>query len=173
MRHIRGLRESLRFLYELRAMQVFGRRQTKMKPIQLQLAEAPAGFFESMGLQPRPVWVSSQGDVFSKMSDVLHPGDLAYWWDHPGLLLLIPNAPVPSVFINIVDNTCQAFFGTTRLDAYKAAASFHRDMGDLLQSVACEKTFVVYWSWSLCNSPWKFKIQKLTKKALVSLHAHR
>ena len=126
---------------------------------QVTQSAAPQGFFESMGLEPRPVYVSRTGHVFAPMCDVLHPGDLAYWWDHPGMLLLLQDVVMPSPGSPC---TMTIYIGETRLKAYQAAACFHRDMGQLMHHVAIGQTAVAYWSWKVSHQAWGFQLAHIS-----------
>ena len=96
------------------------------------------------------------------MCDLLHPEDLAYWWDHPGMLVLLENVSMPATFRSTA-STMTVYIGDSRMDAYQSAASFHYDMSELLLEVAAGHTCVSYWSWNVASQAWGFKLQKFTK----------
>ena len=137
--------------------------------VQLRLSSAPPGFFEDSGLAAKDVYVNASGHVFARMSDVLHPGDLAYWWDHPGLMLLLEDVKVRQPLV--ATSTCTVYWGATRLDAYKAAASCHRNMAHLLREVANGNTAVVYWCWNVGKSNWEFGMKKVSVDNVNAWHA--
>jgi len=166
MHIVHGLRESLRFLYDLRALDGrYGGKNKRLRGMELFKVDAPVGFFASFRLHDRPIYVNHEGHVFCQMCDVLHPGDLAQWWDHPGLLLWISNAPSSRLHHEDLSTSDHAvgYLGTTRLQSYQAAAAFHANLGDMMRGVVDAGVFVVYWSWTVSDKAWGFDLTKLTK----------
>jgi len=102
------------------------------------------------------------------MRHVLHHGDWAYWWDHPGLLLWIKNAPKVMLDASGARPDCMGHLGTTRLEAYKAAASFHTSLAHMATSVATHRVFVVYWCWTVSDQEWTFHLEKLRPEDVKS-----
>jgi hypothetical protein len=150
-----GLRESLRFLYELRGVHAwcYDKQRAASKGVRL---------YE---IHPK-MYRDDHGNVFSEMCPMLQPGDVAQWWDHPGLLVWLRDAPRCHASMSVESKST----GWARSQAYQSAASFSRNMEDLVERMVNRSVFTIYWSWDVnVAEPWGFNVRKLTAEDCKSL----
>jgi hypothetical protein len=71
---------------------------------------------------------------------------------------LLTEAPVAMVYL-----------GTTRQQAYVAAAARYKSMHEFLDKIACREVFVAYWKFKPASEPWKFEVEQMTEVHMEQL----
>jgi hypothetical protein len=137
-----GLRECLRFTHMLASLRLeaFNHPKRLMKHVVAAhkiSEEHTVQFFELLGLQPQPLYRGNNGQIFGRMSELLHPRDTAYWWDHAGaLVLLVGVQELQKLRVCPTIGETTIYTGNTEWKSYQAAAAHTMCLQDLFDKVS-------------------------------------
>jgi len=168
-RHVDGLRESLRFIYDLFSFE-------KTTPPPGALGRISGFDVEKCTLSSRDTFVPTHGmgPAYVPMNALLTSEDVAYWWQHPGQLVRVNDtSTLNSDVMCGDDDASQAmtiFLGATRDESLKAAMHSCGSVVDFVRALSDRSVAVCYWGMHSSLSreskgSWGFEMKTLSANA--------